>query len=74
MVWGHIAGEVVESEFSLVAGLSDGAGALDASGVEGEATLVLDVDVSDAALFVVDVVICVGVEVEETNGGAFWTS
>jgi len=54
--------------------LSDGAVGVevDASGTEGNATLFVEEDVSVAALFVVDVVSCAAVEVEETNGGACW--
>ena len=40
--------------------------------MEGDATLFVDEDVSVAALFAIDVGSCAGVEVEETNGGAFW--
>jgi len=54
--------------------LSEGAVAVDVdvSGMEGDATLFVDEDVSVAALFAIDVGSCAGVEVEETNGGAFW--
>jgi len=53
--------------------LSDGDGTVDveAPGVEGDATLDGVGDVSVAAPVVVDVVSCAGVEVEDTNGGAF---
>jgi hypothetical protein len=45
---------------------------VEASGTEGET--VLDVVQLPVLLpVVVDVVSCAGVEVEETNGGAFWT-
>jgi hypothetical protein len=65
--------EVVEAELVVVAGPLDGAGTLDvdASGAEGGATLDVVEDVSVVVLLVIDGVICAGVEVEETNGGAF---
>jgi hypothetical protein len=50
-------GDVVESELVVLAELSDRAVAVD--------------DASCRALSGVDVVICAGVEVDETNGGAF---
>ena len=44
---------------------------VDASGAEGDATVDVVEDVSVAVLFVIDGVICTGVEVDEINGGAF---
>jgi len=49
----------------------DGTVDVDTSGAEGDATLDVVEDVSVVPLFVIDGVICTGVEVEETNGGAF---
>ena len=53
--------------------VSDGDGTVDAaaSGTEEDASLEGPADVSVPALLVVDVAICAGVEVEETNRGAF---
>jgi hypothetical protein len=67
----HRVGEVVASELVALEELADGPGTEDveASGATGDAPL--DVDASAAVFFVVDAVICAGVEVEETNGGAF---
>ena len=70
----HIEGEVVDSTLGAVlVGMLEGEAVVDveASGTEGDATPMVDEDVSVAVLFIVDVVNCAGVEVEETNGGAF---
>ena len=65
-------GEVVDSELVVLEELSDGAGTVvDALGTEVGAPLDVVEDVSVRVLLVVDVTICAGVEVEETNGGAF---
>jgi len=47
------------------------AGMVDGEASEGDATVDVVEDVSVVVLFVIDGVICTGVEVEETNGGAF---
>jgi hypothetical protein len=44
---------------------------VEASGTDEDASLEGLEEVSAAALLIVDVAICEGVEVEETNGGAF---
>jgi hypothetical protein len=65
-------GDVVESGLVVLAEPFDGAGTVvEASGTDEDASLEGPEDVSAAALLVVDVAICAGVEVEETNGGAF---
>jgi hypothetical protein len=69
---GHSAGEVVEPAPVLLAKLSDGAGTVAAaSGAAGDTLLEVGVDVSAAVSLVVEAVIAAGVEVAETNGGAF---
>jgi hypothetical protein len=57
---------VLEEEVSDDAGTVD----VEASGAEEDATLDVVEGVSVVVLFVIDGVICAGVEVEETNGGA----
>jgi hypothetical protein len=46
---------------------------VESSGTGGDATLIAVGLVSVAMLLVVDAGSCAGVEVDETNGGAFWT-
>ena len=66
----HIAGRSSAPSSSCPEGLYEGEGAVDveASGTEGETTLV--VEVPGSVPVAADVVSCAGVEVEETNGGA----
>jgi hypothetical protein len=68
----HRVGEVVDSELVVPAEPFDGAGTVvEASATDEDASLEGLEDVSAAALLVADAAICAGVEVEETNGGAF---
>jgi hypothetical protein len=76
----HIAGEVVESALVVVlVEPLDGAGMVEVevSGAAGDVELVVIDTVLGAGLLadwetvVVDVAICAGVEVDDTNGGAF---
>jgi hypothetical protein len=65
---------VVGSELVVVpAELPDANGVVDVeeSGTDEDASLDGLENASVAALLVVDVAICIGVEVDETNGGAF---
>ena len=72
MVGVHRVGEVVDSELVVLAEPFDGAGTVaEASGTDEDASFEGLEDVSAAALLVVDVAICAGVDVEETNGSAF---
>jgi hypothetical protein len=63
----------VHPELVVLLELSDGVVTVDVeiSGTAGDAAPVLDADESVAASFVVEAVIAAGVEVEDTNGGAF---
>jgi hypothetical protein len=49
------------------------AGDVEASGTEGDAMLVVDEDVLAPVSLGIDAGTCAGVEVEDTNGGEFWT-
>ena len=65
---------MVDSAFvAVVEELPDAEGTVDvaASGMEADATPGVDEDVPVVLLLVADVAIWAGVEVEETNGGAF---
>jgi hypothetical protein len=65
-------GEVVGSELVVLVEVSGTAGTVvEASGTDEDASLEGLDDVSATAVLVVDVAICAGVEVEETNGEAF---
>jgi hypothetical protein len=78
----HIAGDVVESALVVVlVEPFDGAGTVEVevSSAAGDVELAVVATVLGAGLLddwgtvVVDVAICAGVEVDDTNGGAFWT-
>jgi hypothetical protein len=78
----HIAGEVVESALVVVlVEPFDGAGMVEmevsAAAADVELTVIATVLgaglLDDWGTVVVDVAICAGVEVDDTNGGAFWT-
>ena len=72
MVGIYRTGDAVDSELVVLTELSDGAGLVGAaSGTVEDATLADDADVSGASSLVVEVAICTGVDVEDTNGGAF---